>query len=58
MEIHDVEVGDDRDMGHVDVGRSFIVQSKRMNYFIKKKISLSPMEMILAILSTLKNWKV
>jgi hypothetical protein len=55
MEIPDVEASDERDMGHVDVGKSSIVQSKKMNYFIKRKISLSPMEIILVILGALKT---
>jgi len=55
MEILDVEASDDKDIGHVDVSRSSIVQSKRMKYFIKRKISLSPMEIILAIPCALKT---
>ncbi len=55
MEIPNVEADDDKDMGHVDVGKSSIIYSKIMNHCIKRKIPLFPMETILAILGALKT---
>ncbi len=44
-------------MGQLEVGKNSFVHSKILNHSIKGKISLSPMETILAILGELKSLK-
>ncbi len=50
-----VDVGKNREMGQLEVGRNSFARSKILNHFIKGKISLSPMETILGIPSELKS---
>ncbi len=55
METLDVEVADEGKTKHVlDFSRNPTIHSKILHHFIKGKISLSPMETILAILDELK----
>ncbi len=55
MHTIEVDVGENKKMGQLEVGRNSIVHSKILNHFIKGKISLSPMETILGIFSELES---
>ncbi len=46
MDMIEVDVGENREMGQLEVGRNSIVHSKILNHFIKGKISLPLMETI------------
>jgi hypothetical protein len=55
MDVTDEAITDDQEIGHLNNNISCIVRSKILNHFIKGKISLSPMETILAILRKLES---
>jgi hypothetical protein len=55
MDVTDEAIIDDQKIGHLNNNISSIVRSKILNHFIKGKISLSPMETILAILRELES---
>ncbi len=55
MDTTKVDVGKNREMGQLEVGRNSFARSKILNHFIKGKKSLSLMETILGIPSELKS---
>jgi hypothetical protein len=57
MDMREVDVSEAKEMGQLEVGKNSIVRSKILNHFIKGKISLSPMEIILAIIGELDSLK-
>jgi hypothetical protein len=55
MDVINEATTNDQEIGHFNNNISSIVWSKILNHFIKGKIALSPMEIILAILRELES---
>lgn len=55
VEIPDVEIVEEGETKHINFARNLTVCFKILHYFIKGKLSLSPMETILIILGELES---